>query len=184
MLATMSKTDNATISNLQQMCRQIKARLSTHQSKIDTHIQESQARLKSDYDRQVRETPSIQVGDNVFVDKPPLATSSRPSADAFANNTYNKLRQWTYGQYRILEVRAKTVLMDKCGIPNTVFIDRTTHESSPHTKYSRDEIPRDAKKLNADMQKARTASSTPHKANNADEYVNYKIVSSIGRTFT
>lgn len=89
-------------------------------------MRKGQARYKADYDRHVRETPSFQFDDYVFVDKPPLATTPENTADALAKQKYNKLQRPTSGPYRILEVRAKTAIIDEHGIPNTVSIHRIT----------------------------------------------------------
>lgn len=115
----------------------------------------SQARYKSDYDRRVLETSSFQVGNYVFVDKPPLTTKSEESPDALAYRTYNKLQRRAADPCRILKVRANTVTIDERGSPNTVPFDHITHEPQPHRANCRINIPHDASNRNSTSHKAK-----------------------------
>lgn len=86
-----------------------------------------QARYKSDYGRQVRETPFIQFGNHDFIDRPLLKTTSESSAGALRSNTYDKLQLRTSKPHRILSVRANIVTLDEHSIQNVVFKDLVAH---------------------------------------------------------
>lgn len=82
---------------------------------------------KHGYNSRIHKTASFKIGNYVIVDKPPLATTSKISADALAKSSYNKLQRRSSGSYFIMEMRASAVTIDEHDIPNTILIDRISH---------------------------------------------------------
>ncbi|CDF38169.1 unnamed protein product [Chondrus crispus] len=88
----------------------------------------AQRRYKADFDKKVRFRSVIQVGDLVYVDRPPRPLTSTERGDLPSNDggPSVKLLPKTEGPFRVRSATETTVVVDQDGVSNRVSIDRIT----------------------------------------------------------
>ncbi|CDF39905.1 unnamed protein product [Chondrus crispus] len=88
----------------------------------------AQRRYQADFDKKVRFRPVIEVGDLVYVDRPPRPLTSTERGDLPSNDggPSVKLLPKTEGPFRVRSATETTVVVDQDGVSNRVSIDRIT----------------------------------------------------------
>lgn len=99
-------------------------------ARAGTKLTHAQAQYKKDFDRAVRVLPSFEVGQEVFLDRPPDFTTT-PLENEYGHRT---LLPKTTGPYRVTKATPDTVTIDRNGILDTASINRVTCAPPPRTE--------------------------------------------------
>ena len=104
--------------------RRLRSQLATAQDKMTA----AQKRYKEDFDRKVRFRPVINVGDEVYVDRPPLTLQARERSELerYQDEVSQKLLPRSYGPYKVEEVTDTNVAIRRDGLLVSVTLDRIT----------------------------------------------------------
>lgn len=98
-------------------------------TKAQDRMDQQQQRYKRYHDQRVRSQPTINVGDEVFIDKPP--TYGQTPAERLADDHSGKLQDKATAGFIVKEVHDRTVRVIKDDIEDTVSIDRVTKAPRP-----------------------------------------------------
>ena len=119
----------------------IRRKLNTASVKMNT----AQRRYKEDFDKKVRFTPEISVGDMVYVDRPSklLTAAERSDIETYEDDVSRKLLPKAVGPFEVKEANDHTVVIHRDGLLVPVSLDRVTKVPSgspvvPRTDPTRD----------------------------------------------
>ena len=88
-----------------------------------------QARYKRYFDKRIRSTPDVNVGDEVFIDNPP--SLGKPMSERLADEPKSKLSKKASKAYKVLATDDSSVTIDRDGIEDKVSLDRVTKAPPP-----------------------------------------------------
>lgn len=116
---TLSTTD---IHSTKSMRTLLQNRIVAVRANVDVDMRKFHSQRKLDYNRRVREIPSLTLGAYVFIINPILQTVSDASVEAMAKHAYSKLQARNCRPYQIISAQKKTIKIDDNGNSQTVSI--------------------------------------------------------------
>lgn len=106
----------------------LEVRIRTMQTRVDAHDRKSIQQYNNDYDRRICETSIQKLGENIFLDRPPLTVTKDQDAYQPATNAHKRFLLRSTGPFCIISVQPHTATIDEHGIENSVTNDRVVLE--------------------------------------------------------